>query len=134
MVPTGSPYPICGAMEAHRSLCQHQRVHGARLTVHCPWYQARYPWCLLTIPVPFSSSTVPACRITVQPALYLLPAGSPSQASRTCIDRMCGPTGRMQMKMYCIPKRDAHIHIYYIHQLRIEPPLSRLLLGKQTSK
>ena len=33
-----------------------------------------------------------------------------------CTDRMRELTGRMQVKIYCIPERDTHIYIYTLAQ------------------
>ena len=78
--------------------------------------QACRPRCQLTVHVVDSRRTAPAWPwTTVQPAPCPVPAKAEAHLSCMHTDRMREPTGRMQVKIYCIHEHDAHMYIHIIH-------------------
>ena len=86
---TASPSPVLGSPST---------VPGARLTV------------------PVSGSPFPYQAHRPRPSMY---ARSSTVARRMRTDRMRGAAGRMQMKIYCILKCDAHITYIIIFRAQL---------------
>ena len=94
-------------------------VPGSRLAIHTQWCQIHHHGCQACRPR-YQAHSPCRCQqayrpwpwMTIQPALCTMPAKTEAHLHCMRTDRMREPAGRIQVKIYCIPERDAHIYIY----------------------